>query len=342
MARAAPPPIEPKSSIKLLGAERPAANQPLDNHATNGEPVVVEQSPAATAASQGPETGMVVESIAPPGPGMAEPGAMPGLFRPQQPMAAGAPADSPWEAPRATNGGGPASLDEYAPDAVADGEEMTPGDSYFSHLGCLGLRHSSTHGRHAGMGVPLQGTSWLNRPYYAGVQLGEVWITSPPTDTLSRDMDLFGGVYLGYDWDYYWGGEVAIDRATPELKNSEATDERRGDRRMLWTANVLYYPWGDSYYRPYWRCGLGAMEIDYPLDDGSRRDEALWAIPIGVGIKYPVRRWLAARAEFTDHIGLGNTGVATQHDLSLTVALEWRFGVRPRSYWPWYPSRHIW
>ena len=35
-------------------------------------------------------------------------------------------------------------------------------------------------------------------------------------------------------------------------------------------------------------------------------------------------------------------GVATQHDLTLTFGLEWRFGAHPRSYWPWNPSRHIW
>ena len=64
--------------------------------------------------------------------------------------------------------------------------------------------------------------------------------------------------------------------------------------------------------------------------------------PIGMGIKYPVRRWLAARAELTDHWACGNDGIATQHNISLTLGLEWRFGAHPRSYWPWHPSRHIW
>ncbi len=111
---------------------------------------------------------------------------------------------------------------------------------------------------------------------------------------------------------------------------------------MIYTASMMYYPWGDSYFRPYWRVGIGEMDIDYPMDNGLRRDESLWTFPFGIGIKYPVRRWLAARAELTDELGLGNSGVATQHDLTLTLALEWRFGAHPRSYWPWNPSRHIW
>jgi hypothetical protein len=174
-----------------------------------------------------------------------------------------------------------------------------------------------------------------------GADLGPVWVTHPPQDNITDDVDLLGGLYAGYECDYYWGAELAVQRATPELFNEDDRDAERGDRRMYWTASMLYYPWGDSMFRPYWRCGIGAMEIDFPTDDG-RRDEALWAVPIGVGLKYPIRRWLATRAEFTDNIGLGNDGIATQHDLTLTFSLEWRFGAHHRSYWPWNPSRHIW
>jgi hypothetical protein len=238
----------------------------------------------------------------------------------------------------------PASLDDYSDQGEIEpgAADATDAESRFSKLSWLGLRHSSVNGRNAGMGVPLVGTSWLNRPYYIGADLGTIWITHPPLHDLSGDSDIYGGVYAGCDLDYYWGAELAVQRATPELVNGRAHNAARGDRMMLWTANLMYYPWGDSLYRPYWRCGIGEMEIDFPNDAGVRRDETLWAFPIGIGIKYPLRRWLAARAEFADQIGIGNSGVATQHDLTLTFALEWRLGARPRSYWPWNPSRHIW
>jgi hypothetical protein len=214
--------------------------------------------------------------------------------------------------------------------------------SFFSKLKWLGLRHSSTSGRNAGLGIPLVGTSWLNRSYYFGADIGTVWLTRPITNGLTTDIDTFGGIFGGCDWDYYWGTELSVNRATPEIINKNARDADRGDRLMEFTTSLMYYPWGDSVFRPYWRLGVGATDIDYPTDRGDRRDESLWTFPIGIGLKYPFRRWLAARAEFADQLALGNHGVATQHDLTLTFGLEWRFGVHPQSYWPWNPSRHIW
>jgi len=238
----------------------------------------------------------------------------------------------------------PATLDEYADQGgfEPNAADAIDAESRFSRLGWLGLHHSSINGRNVEMGVPFVGTSWLNRPYYVGVDYATLWITQPPLDNVSNDVDLYGGLYAGCELDYYWGAELSVQRATPELVNSQSPSAARGDRMMMWTANLMYYPWGDAWFRPYWRCGIGGMEIDFPNDAGIRLDETLWAFPIGIGIKFPLERWLTARAEFADQIGIGNAGIATQHDLTFSFALEWRFGARPRSYWPWNPSRHIW
>jgi hypothetical protein len=209
-------------------------------------------------------------------------------------------------------------------------------------LGWLGLRHSHTHGRHVGLGGPFVGTSWRNRPFYAGAELGTLWIIRSQGDEESRDTDVFGGAIFGWDWDHFWGSELRFDWATPELVNRDHPDADRTDSLFAWSANFLYYPWGDSKFRPYWRWGLGGTRFDFPVDDDQRRDEWLFTMPIGVGLKYPFRRWLAARAEFTDQFSIGSDGLPTQHNLTLTFGLECRFGVHPKSYWPWNPSRHIW
>jgi hypothetical protein len=221
------------------------------------------------------------------------------------------------------------------------GEPPAP-PGYWSGMGWLGLRHSHTHSRNVGLGGPLVGTSWLNRPFYVGVDIGQLWMMQSVEDSVSNDIDLFGGVFVGCDWDHYWGNELAFHWATPELINSQAPSANRTDSLFIWSYNVMYYPWGDSEIRPYWRVGIGNTHVDFPLDSGSRHDEWLFTMPIGLGIKCPVRRWLALRAELTDHLAFGDGDVRTQNNLTLTCGLEWRFGAHPRSYWPWHPSRHIW
>lgn len=221
-------------------------------------------------------------------------------------------------------------------------EPAPPPPGYRPIISWLNLRHSYTHGRHVGLGGPLVGSSWLNRPYYFGADLGNLWMTRAVENSVSRDVDAFGGIFLGADWDHYWGNELAFHWATPELVNRRVPSAPRTDSLFVWSYSLMYYPWGDSRIRPYWRWGIGDTRVDFPLDDGSRHDEWLLTFPIGVGVKYPVRRWLAARAELTDQLAAGGNGVPTQNNLTLTLGLEWRFGARPRSYWPWHPSRHIW
>jgi hypothetical protein len=63
--------------------------------------------------------------------------------------------------------------------------------------------------------------------------------------------------------------------------------------------------------------------------------------PLGLGVKYPIRRWLIARSDLTDYISL-NEDFPVLHNVALSFGLEWRFGAHPPSYWPWNPSRHIW
>jgi hypothetical protein len=206
----------------------------------------------------------------------------------------------------------------------------------------FGLRHSYTDGRNVGWGWPLVGTSWLNRPYYVGGTLGFLDMADRVEEPVRADRDVFGGIVFGWDWDYYWGSEIQFERATPELTNRNFSDEPSGNVMDMWSYNAMYYPWGDSAVRPYWRVGFGSTWVDYVADTGHRRDELLWTFPIGIGVKYPLYHWLAARFEFTDHLALGNSGVNTLNDLTLVCGLEWRFGSRPQSYWPWNPSRHMW
>jgi hypothetical protein len=175
-----------------------------------------------------------------------------------------------------------------------------------------------------------------------GATLGPMWLTNRVTNSVPRDTDVIGSVLCGWDWDYYWGSEFQYAYATPELHNTAAQEGSITNRLVSWNYSFMYYPWGDSNVRPYWRLGVGDTNFDIPTDAGARRDEWLFTTPYGVGLKYELRRWLAARVEFTDVFSWGGHAVATQHNLTLNFGLEWRFGSKNKGYWPWNPSRQIW
>lgn len=204
----------------------------------------------------------------------------------------------------------------------------------------LGFRHSYTHGRNVGWGWPLGGTSWLNRPYYCGLSLGPMWATRPVAQDVTTDTDLMGAIWLGWDWDYYWGSEFELSRASPELVNVNTPDANRGDRLCHFSYNYHYYPWGDAALRPYWRLGIGVTDFDYPTGNG-RHDDTLMTIPWGIGLKYAHLRWLACRIELADYWSPTHAGVANQHNIALNFGVEWRYGLLRKSYWPWFPSSYI-
>jgi len=226
----------------------------------------------------------------------------------------------------------------YNPD-----EQPPPPATYCRCMSWFGFRHSYTHGRSVGWGLPLVGSSWLNRPYYVGATLGPMWLTNRPIPSVPRDADVIGSLIFGWDWDYYWGSEFQYAYATPELGNPSAPPGSPiGHRYAHWNYSFMYYPWGDSNLRPYWRLGVGDTHFDYTLPNGVRWNEWELSTPFGVGLKYSFRRWLAGRIEFTDQFSWGDHGTSTQHNLTLNFGLEMRFGAKRKAYWPWNPSRHIW
>lgn len=232
----------------------------------------------------------------------------------------------------------------YQPGSFYNPDEMPPPPkTYCRCMSWFGFRHSYTHGRSVGWGQPLVGSSWLNRPYYVGATLGPMWLTNRPIPSVPRDVDVIGSLIYGWDWDYYWGSEFQYAYATPELGNPSApAGSPIGHRYVHLNYSFMYYPWGDSNLRPYWRLGIGDTHYDYTLPSGVRWNEWTLATPFGVGFKYSFRRWLAGRIEFTDQFSWGDHGTSTQHNLTLNFGLEMRFGAKRKAYWPWNPSRHIW
>ncbi|MBN1854799.1 MAG: hypothetical protein JW829_18850 [Pirellulales bacterium] len=204
------------------------------------------------------------------------------------------------------------------------------------------FRSSETHGRGMGRGEPLEGTSWLNRPYHLGWFAGSMWGDNMHKHQVDQHNTFFGGYQLGWDFDHYWGTQIRLGMASPELQNLTQTQYHRSGRITLLDADLLYYPWGDSRIRPYVLCGIGSGRFDFRDELGSRQIDTAVILPFGIGIKHHYRRWLSLRLEVLDNLAFASTDIPTMHNLSLAAGVEIHFGGHPRSYWPWNPSRHIW
>ena len=206
----------------------------------------------------------------------------------------------------------------------------------------FGFRHSSTDGRHSERGVPLQGTSWLNRPYHADWFIGSLLGDELIAHHVDQNNELFAGVRIGYDFDYYWGLDWRLGWSKPNIGFADPDPIAANGSYFLTDIDLKYYPWGDSKVRPYYLLGAGLARINFTDDTDIRRNVTLATMPLGLGLEFPQFPWLTWRLEVLDNFAFGADGIETLNNFSLTAGMEWRIGARPQSYWPWRSSRTIW
>lgn len=221
-------------------------------------------------------------------------------------------------------------------------------------------------GRHQGIGHPLQRESWLYRPFSAGWFMGMVQGSPLIDDWVGQQRGFFAGYRLGWDSTYYWGAEMRFAFGSVPLYDSprarraqrdadtqagyaeddpwrQRFEQRRDADLFQWDLDLLYYPWGDSQWRPYLMVGLGTARIGFMDRLSQRYDKVVFAVPLAVGLKYRCSDWLALRFECADNIAFaGGSGLSTLHNLSVTGGVEVRFGGSRRAYWPWNPGRYYW
>jgi hypothetical protein len=201
----------------------------------------------------------------------------------------------------------------------------------------------SGYSRHQGEGEPLLGASWLNRPYYLGFFLGALHGDTLIPGEINQSIGFFGGVRLGWDYDTYWGLETRVGFSELGLDFiDESSVDGLSTDVVVWDASLVYYPWGDSRWRPYLSLGLGLVDYDFLDELGLRHSDAVVGLPWGVGLKYRQSDWITMRFDLLDNVAFGGkAGFETMNNLSLTGGLEFRFGGTRKSYFPWNPSRTI-
>jgi hypothetical protein len=188
--------------------------------------------------------------------------------------------------------------------------------------------------RHVGLGHPLEGTSWLNRPWHASAFVGST-STGALTQVVTQGDTGVWGFRLGNDCDHYWGWEARCAFSEPTTTNGNTGDILGTGTMYFYDVSLLFYPWGDARWRPYLTAGLGMANVRFNDERDIGIAEALVHIPFGLGLKYQLDRWLALRFEFMDELVFGSANIRTMNGFSLTGGVEIHFGGWRRRYFPY-------
>ncbi|HEX6963530.1 MAG TPA: hypothetical protein VF175_16805 [Lacipirellula sp.] len=221
------------------------------------------------------------------------------------------------------------------------GEALEKDIRPFDWMRHWGFHHSSTEGRFAPKNVPLNYSSWLNRPYHVDWFTGPLIMDGTVSDGVGQSNDILAGLRLGWDFDYYWGVEWRFGWADPDIFAAGSSDAIEGDY-FVSDIDFIYYPWGDTKVRPFFQAGLGVTQIDNLRDGVSPHRATLLSTPFGLGVQFQQTPWLAWRLEIIDNLAWGGDGVDAMNNVAFTGGMEVRLGARPNSYWPWRSSRTIW
>ena len=187
----------------------------------------------------------------------------------------------------------------------------------------------------------MVGTSWRNRPWYLGAFIGPVFNGDLIAGHVEQNNTALGGVRLGFDFDHYWGIEARFGYANPHISEPDGTP-LGVSRNYLADVELLYYPWGDSRWRPYFTVGLGAATFRFTDDQDRVIHESLLSFPLGVGLKYFYSPWFTIRLEMMENLAFGSHTLDNQANFSFLAGVEYRFGGRRPSYFPWHGNTAGW
>ncbi|MGE0605753.1 MAG: outer membrane beta-barrel protein [Pirellulales bacterium] len=230
-----------------------------------------------------------------------------------------------------------------SPDHEIDFEMVEPAPRAYSGGGgifhgglCnwLGERFSWLHGPP----LPVVSERWNERTLYLGLFVGGFFGDELVASRVKQGTGVIGGVRGGLDFDDYWGLEGRVAFAGAPVSNINTGTELRTGVQKFFDASILFYPWTTARFRPFGLAGIGIGVLDFDNDFGRHIVNSTPIFPVGAGLKYRHDDWVAFRVDFTDTIALGADGLfSNTHNMSVTGAVEFRFGGPRKTYWPWTP-----
>jgi hypothetical protein len=247
-------------------------------------------------------------------------------------QAAEVPGDEPLYRP------GELQLSEEQPDWAGDPAcENQTGSGFWSHL------LPPSNGRYRPIGNPLLRESWLNRPLYFGLLSGGVFNSNPINNHVDGTPGFLWGFRLGWDVDYFWGVETRVAYSISGVERPGQIGTLSNMRSLYWDSDILWYPWGDTQWRPFFLLGLGLVDYKFVADTGFQVHQTAFELPFGGGLKYRHNARWTFRFDVTDNLTFASGGgINAMNNVSILGSIEAHFGIgAKRSYWPWNPARRF-
>ena len=179
-----------------------------------------------------------------------------------------------------------------------------------------------------GIGGPLPGKGWRTNPFsvtpFTGVTYGSPLIH----DHLRQRASFYGGINIGWDFDHYWGIEKRLGFGALNLSNWQDQPIPRPGLSVTGEYRLMYYPLGDTRWRPFLTAGVGWSDFYFTDDRGANHLDTVGMIPFGVGLKYLLNDRFALRMDLIDEMTFAGGVLSDFHYAAFTVGLELRYGHR--------------
>jgi hypothetical protein len=177
--------------------------------------------------------------------------------------------------------------------------------------------------------------NWRDNALSGSYQVG--WLTGDPFAHGNSDVPNGPMLAKRYGWDFSdnWGLEARLADAwlNDSRRFNPATVQTEGI--LFGDLSVLFYPLGNTRFRPYAILGAGASDFKFVDSQNDKVQRVFADVPFGIGIKYPLKDWLVIRAELLDSLRVGGDDLPTMNNVSLTAGAEIRFSDLRRQLMPW-------
>ena len=169
--------------------------------------------------------------------------------------------------------------------------------------------------------------SWLDRPFSFSKFGGALIMDEPVHDRDNPGAGILTGFRLGWDVADHWGFESRLGFARTSLDDPISPKLSSHENFLLWDSEVLFYPLGDTKWRPFMVFGAGLMDLRFIDRASTLWHQTLFDLPIGLGIRRRINEHFAVRLDVVDNMTFTRSGShELTHGITATAGVETRFG----------------